>query len=924
MTADNDLLLLGGFARSLSIENEEQASSFERRTPISSLFVALSSNNFNHHPASCAAIARVSLCVLKSLQLQEGDVTVLGIAARHDENDSLATSLTSGVVVRLELMEEEEEMDLMQPNQHENIVMVPLIVITNLGLNPQRLLEAMEASREDENYPRPHLQVPLYDSESLFLMPATCPRLAQHVLLRPLGRPPLVPLYRPLGENGNNHNDQSFIYPSLSGALLQQGMICAVPDPRNSRQVLHYQVLQITVAENDQDDTPPHNENNHYANTQSQTTFELDSGPLSQYVPRLPPADLQASFYQDLWKNGKQHMVMPPAFPPPHPNLCDVAQVLLHPSPTNHDTFTTDAAISSRIFHVMGTDSEHDVVACVDAAAHCMGYHCLHIRGLAAFAYNQGHTPRVGGGLLDQLHGLQAALDYIQNQRRMEPCVLHLQAIDQELNALDEPLQHEQQDRFWMKLLDGLRCYENGVDGIQDANRNQDFFFTPSLLIVLSTVSPLKPGPWMERLIFPSVTLSTPDDAYMQYLWDNHGTNMSGNSDNSGCKFELTEEAMALLRGRPTHEIRAIREEVEILTRTQSADDRKSHQNTNATVKYSNLCKVCDTIDARRRKATSNISKISPVHWEDVGGLEHVRAEIMDAIELPLKHPHLFPSHTGRTGLLLFGPPGTGKTLVAKAVATECQLPFLSVKGPELLGSYVGESEANVRHVFASARAAAADNLPIAAAILFFDELDSLAPRRGGMDHGGGVMERVVASLLAELDGPGNSVGNSGSSGRVFVLGATNRPDLLDPSLLRPGRLDRLVYLGIPSDHEERARILASQLRKMKLDGHALQMASIVAGKLPPRLSGADMSKLTSGAMLIAVHRLCREAEGERQHYGNIRSIDAILEGWGEEQLTPVVTLDDLLLASKDVFPSVTEEEMQRYEQLRDVHKSIH
>jgi peroxin-6 len=297
----------------------------------------------------------------------------------------------------------------------------------------------------------------------------------------------------------------------------------------------------------------------------------------------------------------------------------------------------------------------------------------------------------------------------------------------------------------------------------------------------------------------------------------------------------------------------------------------------------------------------------------------------------------------------LFGPPGVGKTLVAKAVATECGLPFMSVKGPELLGSYVGESEANIRNVFETARRAASTNLPIAASVLFFDEMDSLAPRRdgGGMNNGGGVMERVVASLLAELDGTNNNNNNSSGDkqepqGRVFVLGATNRPDLLDPSLLRPGRLDRLVYLGIPTDHKERTRILASQLRKMKLEydddvdddddddddgtSSAEKMASLIVEKLPPRLSGADMSKLSSGAMLHSLRRLCRQAEQEREQQqsssssGKITTVDEILKNWDENKCTPVITYEDLLEASKDILPSVSEEEMERYERLRIEH----
>jgi peroxin-6 len=265
----------------------------------------------------------------------------------------------------------------------------------------------------------------------------------------------------------------------------------------------------------------------------------------------------------------------------------------------------------------------------------------------------------------------------------------------------------------------------------------------------------------------------------------------------------------------------------------------------------------------------------------------------------------------------IIGPPGTGKTLVAKAVATECGLPFVSIKGPELLGSYVGESEANIRDVFHSARQAALKNAPNSACILFFDELDSLAPRRGGVGDGGGVMERVVATLFAELDGPADA-----DAGRVFVMGATNRPDLLDPSLLRSGRFERLVYLGIPTDNNERARVLAAQMRKLRLDGDADDLARAVVTDLPGGLTGADMSTIASGALLNAVHRLCRRADKELQlakekRDGTNVSIEQIIEGWDEDSKTPVVCLADLQAAAKDVCPSVTESEMLRYERLR-------
>ncbi|EEB91641.1 hypothetical protein MPER_09971, partial [Moniliophthora perniciosa FA553] len=168
--------------------------------------------------------------------------------------------------------------------------------------------------------------------------------------------------------------------------------------------------------------------------------------------------------------------------------------------------------------------------------------------------------------------------------------------------------------------------------------------------------------------------------------------------------------------------------------------------------------------------------KIPSVSWDDVGGLAQVKSDIMDTIQLPLDHPELFADGLKkRSGILLYGPPGTGKTLIAKAVATSFSLNFFSVKGPELLNMYIGESEANVRRVFQRAR----DAKPC---VIFFDELDSIAPKRGNQGDSGGVMDRIVSQLLAELDG----TSGGSSSADVFVIGATKSSDLLDPALLRP------------------------------------------------------------------------------------------------------------------------------------------
>eukprot|EP00923_Selenidium_pygospionis_P042724 GHVN01073786.1.p1 GENE.GHVN01073786.1~~GHVN01073786.1.p1 ORF type:complete len:856 (-),score=104.76 GHVN01073786.1:2201-4768(-) len=204
--------------------------------------------------------------------------------------------------------------------------------------------------------------------------------------------------------------------------------------------------------------------------------------------------------------------------------------------------------------------------------------------------------------------------------------------------------------------------------------------------------------------------------------------------------------------------------------------------------------------------------------WSDVGGLEEAKKDMVDSIMLPLRFPSLFRDGQPRCGILLTGPPGTGKTLLAKAVAHECRVNFISVKGPELLNMYIGESERNVRSLFQRAR----DARPC---VLFFDEIDALAPSRGRGSDSGGVMDRMVSQLLLEIDSirqPDKQFGDPSilSSGDnecehkfLFVIAATNRPDLVDPALRRPGRLDKSVYIGVP---EEKLPIVEAVGRKIR------------------------------------------------------------------------------------------------------------
>lgn len=242
--------------------------------------------------------------------------------------------------------------------------------------------------------------------------------------------------------------------------------------------------------------------------------------------------------------------------------------------------------------------------------------------------------------------------------------------------------------------------------------------------------------------------------------------------------------------------------------------------------------------------ASIGAPKIPSVSFAQVGGLSSVKDEILETIQLPLSQPDLFgPGLKKRSGILLYGPPGTGKTLLAKAVATSCSLNFFSVKGPELLDMYIGESEANVRRVFERAREAKP-------CVIFFDELDSVAPKRGNQGDSGGVMDRIVSQLLAELDGMQGGDGQGGG-GDVFVIGATNRPDLLDPALLRPGRFDRMLYLGLSQDHSDQENILKALTRDFTLDRDVDLYA--IAEECPMNLTGADLYALCSDAMLKAM-----------------------------------------------------------------------
>jgi transitional endoplasmic reticulum ATPase len=237
--------------------------------------------------------------------------------------------------------------------------------------------------------------------------------------------------------------------------------------------------------------------------------------------------------------------------------------------------------------------------------------------------------------------------------------------------------------------------------------------------------------------------------------------------------------------------------------------------------------------------------EVPNVNWEDVGGLAEIKARLVEAVEWPLQYPALFTQAGIRPpkGILLSGPPGCGKTLLAKAIASETNVNFISIKGPELLSKYIGESERAVRDIFRKARQAAP-------CIIFFDEIDALVPSRSAGTSDSHTSERVLSQFLTELDGVEELRG-------VLVLGATNRLDMLDPAIIRPGRFDEIVEIPLP-DEAGRADVLKIQLRNKPVaaEVNIQDLASRTSG-----YSGADMSALCRQAALRAIRRAVHAGE---------------------------------------------------------------
>ncbi|KAM8772237.1 transitional endoplasmic reticulum ATPase isoform 2-T2 [Acanthopagrus schlegelii] len=288
-------------------------------------------------------------------------------------------------------------------------------------------------------------------------------------------------------------------------------------------------------------------------------------------------------------------------------------------------------------------------------------------------------------------------------------------------------------------------------------------------------------------------------------------------------------------------------------------------------------------------------AEVPQVSWEDIGGLDEVKRELQELVQYPVEYPDKFLKFgmTPSRGVLFYGPPGCGKTLLAKAIANECQANFVSIKGPEMLTMWFGESEANVRDVFDKARQAAP-------CILFFDELDSIAKSRGGgAGDAGGAADRVINQILTEMDGMSDKK-------NVFIIGATNRPDIIDAAILRPGRLDQLIYIPLP-DKPSRRAILNANLRKSPVarDVDLEYLSGITEG-----FSGADLTEICQRACKLAIREAIEaeiKAERQRQNRPGIPM---------DEDFDPVpeIRKDHFEEAMRFARRSVSDNDIRKYE----------
>ncbi|KAJ2208777.1 peroxisomal assembly protein [Coemansia sp. RSA 521] len=537
---------------------------------------------------------------------------------------------------------------------------------------------------------------------------------------------------------------------------------------------------------------------------------------------------------------------------------------------------------------------------------------------------------------------------YFQNARRYTPCILHLRSVDALSQASNAPPGQDTPDDLPI-----ARVLRSCISSIGQAHRETGF----PIIVIATSNQPDKIPTALATAFRHEVELSVPDENTRLALLERIAAKSMPLAADTDLAYTAQQTASFVARDLAM-----------LVKRAENRAWRRSQQNLSLQKSVCQPLRTRDALlsglvitnedllgalgDARASMSdTLGVPKIPNVKWDDVGGLADAKKDILDTIRLPMEQPHLFASGLStRSGLLFYGPPGTGKTLLAKAIATECGLNFFSCKGPELISPYIGESEANVRRIFQKAREASP-------CVIFFDELDSLAPKRGQQGDSGGVMDRIVSQLLAELDGMSgggdssdngddsqgadskSKEGGAGASAvQVFAIGATNRPDLLDPALLRPGRFDKLVYLGVSETHDAQLNIIQALTRKFHL--HPDLDLRDIAEKCPFHYTGADFYALCSDSLLKAMLRTVDEVDilVEKWNYSRGQLVPGSTDASDKTQthypvpMTPqyyldhvaddtikqvTVTTNDFERALDELIPSVSAEELVRYQSLR-------
>ncbi|KAJ2470332.1 peroxisomal assembly protein [Coemansia sp. RSA 2322] len=560
---------------------------------------------------------------------------------------------------------------------------------------------------------------------------------------------------------------------------------------------------------------------------------------------------------------------------------------------------------------------------------------------------------------------------YFQNASRYTPCVMHLRSIDALAQASSTQSGQENAEDLPIS-----RVLKKCLADVRQAHLETQF----PIIVVASTSQPDKLPTSLATVFYHEVELAVPDER----------TRLALLTDIAKCCLPLAPDTDMAYVAQQTASFVA-RDLDMLVKRAEGRAWRRLQTQAAAETSGTAGMALCTRdlllsgqmitredllgalADARASMSASlGVPKIPNVKWEDVGGLADAKKDILDTIRLPMEQPHLFANGlTTRSGLLFYGPPGTGKTLLAKAIATECGLNFFSCKGPELISPYIGESEANVRRIFQRAREASP-------CVIFFDELDSLAPKRGQHGDSGGVMDRIVSQLLAELDGMSGGIGGekdksedsgdnsskdgdvpgadsgtgAGAAVQVFAIGATNRPDLLDPALLRPGRFDKLVYLGVSETHDAQLNIIQALTRRFHL--HPDLDLSRIAEQCPFHYTGADFYALCSDALLKAMMRTVDEVDtlvkkwndeaSSRDTNASIAPVSALMPESDAGPLylpvpmTPQYYLDhvapesvkqvtvtelDFETALDELIPSVSADELVRYQVLRRQFDSV-